>query len=331
MSEYKGIHGGKVQNFTTNPDNPIEGQVWYNETDGNWKVSSISTVGSWATGGSLNTARWGLASAKFGTQNAALAFAGNDDANKTETESYDGTSWTEVNDLNTARNTSTGLGTQTAAIVTGGNPPPAGIINTESWNGTSWTEVNDLNQGRFQISGTGLSTAGLVFGGVYEPSPPTTIITGITESWNGTSWTEVADLNTARYGIGGAGTQTAALAFGGANPAVNNTETWNGTSWTEVNDLNTVRKSTTGAGYTNTEAMSMGGNDGSDVALTELWNGTSWSEDTDLNTARQYLAGAGTTASALAFGGGAPPPTGLTATEEWTGAGSTLIKTITTS
>jgi hypothetical protein len=33
MAEYKGIHGTKVQNYTSDPDNPITGQVWYNETD----------------------------------------------------------------------------------------------------------------------------------------------------------------------------------------------------------------------------------------------------------------------------------------------------------
>ena len=33
MAEYKGINGTKIQNYTTDPDNPITGQVWYNETD----------------------------------------------------------------------------------------------------------------------------------------------------------------------------------------------------------------------------------------------------------------------------------------------------------
>ena len=33
MAEYKGIVGTKIRNYTTNPDNPITGEVWYNETD----------------------------------------------------------------------------------------------------------------------------------------------------------------------------------------------------------------------------------------------------------------------------------------------------------
>ena len=32
MSTYKEIRGLKVRDYTTNPDNPIEGQVWYNTT-----------------------------------------------------------------------------------------------------------------------------------------------------------------------------------------------------------------------------------------------------------------------------------------------------------
>ena len=33
MANYIGTHGGNVQKFTTNPDNPIEGQVWYDSTN----------------------------------------------------------------------------------------------------------------------------------------------------------------------------------------------------------------------------------------------------------------------------------------------------------
>ena len=103
--------------------------------------------------------------------------------------------WTEVNDLNTARNSLTGAGTSTAAIAFGGATSPQ--QQNESWNGSSWTEVNDLNTGRALLGGAGTSTSGLAFGG--QPN------TANTETWNGTSWTEVNNLNTARHYIGGAG------------------------------------------------------------------------------------------------------------------------------
>src|SRR5210317_1453959 len=63
-------------------------------------------VGAWATGGSMNTAR-GLLGGAGTSSNSALAFGGADSPTATDitnlTESYDGTSWTEVNDLNTSR------------------------------------------------------------------------------------------------------------------------------------------------------------------------------------------------------------------------------------
>ena len=31
MATYLGTHGSRIQNYTTNPDNPNEGEVWYNE------------------------------------------------------------------------------------------------------------------------------------------------------------------------------------------------------------------------------------------------------------------------------------------------------------
>ena len=49
--------------------------------------------------------------------------------NVANTESWNGTSWTELNDLNTARSQFAGAGTQTAALAFGG---PTGA--TEEWN-----------------------------------------------------------------------------------------------------------------------------------------------------------------------------------------------------
>jgi hypothetical protein len=70
---------------------------------------------------------------------------------------------------------------------------------------------------------------------------------------------------------------------------------------------------------------------GSYLTTTEQYDGTSWANNpTGLNTARGTLGGAGNTASALAFGGDATPSQ-TAATEEWTGAGVAVTKTITVS
>jgi hypothetical protein len=154
----------------------------------------------------------------IGINTAALAFGGFTSGPPGTvitgaTETWNGTSWTEVNDMNTARGTCGSSGTNTAGLTFGGIDGSLAILgNTESWNGTSWTEVNDLNTARRDLAGAGTQTAALGFGG-----NPT--VTAATESWNGTSWSQADEMNTARRQLAGAGTQTLALAFGGGTPA----------------------------------------------------------------------------------------------------------------
>jgi hypothetical protein len=57
---------------------------------------------------SLNTARANLAGC--GLQTAALAFGGNAPGNRVATESWNGTSWTSVNSMNTGREALGGVG-----------------------------------------------------------------------------------------------------------------------------------------------------------------------------------------------------------------------------
>ena len=47
MSTYQGIRGLKVRDYTTNPDDPLEGQLWYNKTDqvGKYQVPNVTNIG----------------------------------------------------------------------------------------------------------------------------------------------------------------------------------------------------------------------------------------------------------------------------------------------
>ena len=76
-------------------------------------------------------------------------------------ESYDGSNFTEVGDLNNAREFIAGCGTSTAALGFGGGNSPSQLANTETWDGSSWTEVGDLNTGRRQLWGAGTNTNAL--------------------------------------------------------------------------------------------------------------------------------------------------------------------------
>jgi hypothetical protein len=122
VSTYKKEFGTGVQNAAGTLSGVVEGQLWYDSTAASFKYQypNVTTAGSWATGGNLNTARIFLGGS--GTQTAALAFGGSlPSPILLNTESYDGTSWTEVNDLNTARQAIGGSGTQTSALAFMGN------------------------------------------------------------------------------------------------------------------------------------------------------------------------------------------------------------------
>ena len=99
MATYKEIKGSNVENFSSDPANALNGQVWYNTTSSTLKVAEVSTSGSWATGGNLNTGREALAAA--GTQTVGLAFGGSNDPDSTE--EYNGSSWTNQNNMNSVR------------------------------------------------------------------------------------------------------------------------------------------------------------------------------------------------------------------------------------
>jgi hypothetical protein len=76
MATYKEIKGVTVQTLDSDP---------------------VVNVGAWSSGGAMNTAREGHGAA--GTQDAALAFTGNSPPQTVNNEQYNGTSWTELNNL----------------------------------------------------------------------------------------------------------------------------------------------------------------------------------------------------------------------------------------
>ena len=55
MSTFKEIAGRNIRSYTTNPDNPLEGQMWYNQTD--FALKGVVASGVWSSGGNLGTAR----------------------------------------------------------------------------------------------------------------------------------------------------------------------------------------------------------------------------------------------------------------------------------
>ena len=301
MAKYSDIKGFTVQTVSTDP------------------AASAAASGSWASGGDMNTTHAYAGAA--GTQTAGLVFAGVTPAQTANTESYDGSSWTEVNNMNSAAGYIESAGvTYTAALAIGGHRPSNPTAFTEQWDGTNWTEVADLNTARSFGGSSGSATSALIYGGLDPSYPPQN---AKTESWNGSSWTEVNDLNTNREVNAGLGVNNSnALSIAGSGtqpPSPTAVESWDGTSWTEVSEINTGRNAGSGFGAYDDGIFCGGGPGG--LANTEAWNGSSWTEVADLANARNALkSGYGCPSGVgIAFGGTSPPSSTYRAfTEEWT-------------
>ena len=164
---------------------------------------------SWASTGALTTASSAMGAA--GTQTAGIKFGGEGSGYRADVETFDGSTWTEVANLNTGRKQGAAAtkGTTTSTLYAGGEPGYTAI--SETWNGTSWTEGSNLNQGRSGTTGCGIVTSAMAFGG-QQPGE----FLADTETYDGTSWATAADLATAITNNSGIGSNaTAALNCGG--------------------------------------------------------------------------------------------------------------------
>ena len=185
MATYKEIRGTHIVSVTSDPPSPVNGQMWYNSTERVVKGFTSNPVGSWATGGALGTAR--DQARGTGTLTAGLAFGGATPPVQTKTESYNGTSYSEVNDLNEARRLLGTSGLATLSLAFGGqpsSPPVYSVAKNEEWNGASWVEIADLNVSRIQLVGTGTATSAIAMGGSI-PGP--TGYQATTEEWSGST------------------------------------------------------------------------------------------------------------------------------------------------
>ena len=289
------------------------------------KTVNVITSAAWASSGSMNTARAYIYGC--GLQDAALVVAGYNGSVSNDVEEYNGSTWSEQNNMGTSRYNNATLGIQTAAFACGGRTPPpdTGSTTVEAYDGTSWTSSPSLNSARTYLAGVGTTSASLVAMGAN----PRSVASNLAEEYNGSSWSAVNTNSTTRRTGSAGGVQTSATYFGGT-PSPTATEEYDGTNWTAGGALGTGSYfkgvSTNSSGYS---VLGYGGGPGN-LSVTEGYDGTAWSTRPSLGTARHALAGAGTQTAALAAGGRTPSYTG--ATEEFTGETTSLnVKTLTQS
>ena len=141
MATYKGIKGVKVVTKAADPTaSEADGTVWYNSTSPTALKYAINAGGAWASVSATTSGR--QQSGACGTVSAAMRTAGQPLSGGTGEkicETYNGTSWTEENDMITGKVSPVLWGTTTAAICATGNnnADNATFDLSETWNGTS--------------------------------------------------------------------------------------------------------------------------------------------------------------------------------------------------
>jgi hypothetical protein len=283
-----------------------------------------TTAGAWSSGANYPVTIQDAAGA--GPTTAAVLWGGYDGpAYDAETFEYDGTSWTESGDLNTARACyHCGAGSQTAALQASGYATTDHTANSEEYNGTAWTEGNNLNNPRYSATGGGIQTSALICGGNGDPGNSAS---AFNESYNGTSWSnETALPGTTAGGKQYSGTGETASLIIGFGSSKNDTLSYDGSSWTDLGHHLVEGKTTSAGGSqqgTTTAALIAGGFDPSPsiIAKSQQYNGTTWVTAASLATARRGGGASGTATDCLAVGG--ETPTQINTVEEFIGETTT--------
>ena len=292
------------------------------------RTINVITAGAWASGGTVPYS----SPQKNGSGILTAAFAVGGEtppgAMVNTSVSYNGTSWTATNNINSARGDVMAAGTLTAGLIMGGyqNQPDPNFLfeETEEFDGTSWSEVSDMPTGAYSGSGTGTQTAAFV-NNMYIGSPGER--SNVTYEYDGTNWSNggtTAETTNSRSSVG---TLTAGLTVGG-RPApssyIDKTELYDGTSWTSGVDMISIfQAGGQSSKGTQSDCIIFGSPKTPANTDTYKTDGTTWFTQPSMSTYQNN--GTGTSTAALAFGNG-------NTSVEFNGETTALnIKTITTS
>jgi len=333
MSEYRGIFGEAIQSLPSSTGT-IEGQIWYDSSNTDFKLIAKTGTAAFATGGSLPANRQHAGQA--GIQTAAIVAGGQSPStyNTSTSYTYDGSSWTSTPALQVDRRLGQMLGTQTLALMAGGGttPPTTGITASEEWDGSNWSVAGVMNTARYGMFTGGTQTQAVCAGGT-GPSPGY----DDTEEYNGTAWTSVTNMPADQgNGTSGADLQTDMYCVAGGPGNKTTSVVYDGTNWTSGASISGdgrrgqggAMATSAGPGFlTCGETATV-----NPITTTEEWNGTAFSSSTACPTATRDQANGdnGTGAAGLVVGG--HTSTSITNNVfEFTGSDIIETKTITAS
>ena len=338
MSTYKELAGLKIKTVTSDPSNPLLGEMWYNSTTGSLKVRTFSP-GSWTSANSAGGSY--MTFAGCGTKAAYVKTMGNDGTPGpnpfgNDTKEYDGTNWTSGSNCPYSSRDPGGAGIQTAALFFGGQGSPATLNTSVSYDGSSFSGTPSMGNPRRSCNGGGTSTAAITVGGAGPASgSPEGAMTNV-EHYNGSSWSEEATIPVASRGCTIIGSEPAALYIGGVSPASTATYEYDGSSWTTGGTANTAR-ATQNAGGAGTQTAGLVYGGGPSVSAVESYDGTSFTSDSTLGSGTNGQGNANPTpysapTTALYVGNPNPPdsfPASMTVEEYSVAAAATQTVAVT--
>jgi len=304
----------------TVPNTGSAGNMWFDTTTNEIKVALASQTvttggaGSWTTTASrINV--YTASGAGGETGDASMAIGGCNPAVQADVETFDGTSWTAISDLITARVRAGGAGSVNAILAVNGSTPSDTCI-TEEYNGSSWSSgasTTHFHQAQYMGAGGTQNAALASGGGGFNAST-------CTEEYNGTSWStggaQITAINAADTG----GSQIGAFqagGFRGPTHYLSETEEYNGSTWSTGPNI-TYGAERIGASGTLTVGLVQGGylSGGNNTSNTNTYDGTSWSSASSLNNSTIGSQGAGDGVNSLSIGR-YPSRGGTLCTEIW--------------
>ena len=93
-----------------------------------------------------------------GTSTSSITAGRRTSTDTNNVESWNGSSWTEITEINTARRgpqSAQRASAVSAFIIFGGYDGSSPTGKTETWNGSSWTETTDMNTAKYAFGGGG--------------------------------------------------------------------------------------------------------------------------------------------------------------------------------
>ena len=290
------------------------------------KLVPAGTIQAWTIGNSMNTARYGAVG--VGSETTALVVGGSSatQANHQRniydtTEEYSGGVWTTAANLPRTASFAAGAGTQTAALMYGGQDWHylAGIVNTYAYDGSTWSSRANLLVNQHAAGGFGTQNAAISFGGLSKYNIPPYYNAGsdYTQTYDGTAWSEGSLLVYGAQTPAGVGTLAAGMSIGGYDFGyLTYVQNWTSNVWEMGSNLN-IARGAAGAAGTATSAVTFGGSTFGPIVdniytiipqnSTEYWDGVTWTIGSPLVFSSDDLNGAGSSnTAAIGFGGSGP-------------------------